>query len=123
MLLVDQDLAISLGEWVKSLLRALRRVYPRLLRSRMMVAGCLVGNGQLGITKNFNRREAAAALPEALFRYADEEEISFLRIKDFPARQRREMQPLLEAGFTRVDGFPPLKMELDFATFEQYLSE
>lgn len=123
LLILDQDLAISLGRWLKLLLRALRGLHSRLLRCRMLVAGCLVGNGHVGVTKNCNRQKAAAALPEALFRYADEEEISLLTIKDFPAKRRREMQSLLDAGFTQLDGFPSLKLELDFASFEQYLSD
>ena len=32
------------------------------------------------------------------------------------------MQPLLDAGFTRLDGFPPLRLQLDFDNFEKYLS-
>ena len=121
--IVEQDLTISLGQAAAPLFRALRRFFPGLLRSRMLMAGCLVGKGHLGVAKNFERSDAAVALPEALFKYADTEGISFLTIKDFPAAYREELHPLLKAGFARLDGFPPLTMDLDFASFEQYLAE
>lgn len=123
LILVDQDLSLSLGDRARRWLSFLRGFFPRLLRSRMLMAGCLVGNGHLGVLPGFRRRKAVSLLAEALFSYAAIEGISFLTIKDFPAEQRSEMQPLVDAGFTRLDGFPPLKMELTFDSFEEYLSE
>ncbi len=123
LIVVDQDLAVSLGRPLARVLGLLRRFFPRLLRARMLMAGCLVGNGHFGVTKDFRRRKAFRILAEALFRYAAVEEIALLTIKDFPANERREMEPLVDAGFTRLDGFPPLKMELTFDSFEQYMEE
>ena len=76
-----------------------------------------------GVTANFNRRKAVSCLSEALARYAATENIPLVTLKDFPADQRSDMAPLLGHGFTRLDGFPPLKLDLNFATFEQYLSQ
>ncbi len=123
LIIVDQDLSISLGGWAAPFLQTVRRFYPRCLRSRMMLAGCLVGNGHFGVSKKFSRRKAINMLPEALLILAEKERTPLLTIKDFPALERSELQPLRDAGFTRLDGFPPLKLELDFATFEQYQSE
>ncbi|MBA3833542.1 MAG: GNAT family N-acetyltransferase [Chthoniobacterales bacterium] len=123
LIVVDQDLAVSLGRPLARVLGLLRRFFPRLLRARMLMAGCLVGNGHFGVTKGFRRRKAFRILAEALFRYAAAEEIALLTIKDFPANERREVEPLVDAGFTRIDGFPPLKMELTFDSFEQYMEE
>ncbi len=121
LLLVDQDLSLSLGRRTRRVLAQARRIIPRLLRARMLLAGCLVGNGHLGVVAGFSRRAAAALLAEALIRYAESARIPLLTIKDFPAEQRAEMQPFVAAGFTRLDGFPPLRLELDFDSFEEYL--
>ncbi len=120
-ILVDQDLAVSLGETAGRFLGSLRRLFPRLLRARMLMAGCLVGNGHFGVAAGFPRRAAVSLLAEALEAYAAIEEIPFLTIKDFPAEERAEMEPLRAAGYTRLDGFPPLKLDLDFDNFEDYL--
>ena len=121
LILVDQDLSLSLGENARRILAQTRRIFPRLLRARMVLAGCLVGNGHLGVVTGFSRRAAAGLLAEALIRYAESAQIPLLTIKDFPAEERAEMQPLVAAGFTRLDGFPPLRLELDFDSFEEYL--
>lgn len=121
LILVDQDLALSLGETARRLLGFGRRFFPRLLRSRMLMAGCLVGNGHLGVVPGVPRPQAVALLAEALERYAEIERVRFLTIKDFPADQRAEMASLFQAGYTRLDGFPPLKLALDFDSFDDYL--
>ncbi|MBA3962244.1 MAG: GNAT family N-acetyltransferase [Chthoniobacterales bacterium] len=122
LILVEQDLAISLGERTKRALAEARKFLPRLMCSRMLIAGCLVGNGYFGVSKDFSDERAFEILAEALLYYAARENIPFLIVKDFPARRREEMRPLVQAGFTRLDGFPPLRLDLDFANFEEYLS-
>lgn len=121
LLLVDQDLSLSLSPRTVRLLDLLRKAFPRLLRSRMLMAGCLVGNGHLGVLPGFRHPDAVRLLAEALIVYAEYERCPLLTIKDFPAALRPQMQPLQEAGFTRLDGFPPLTLELSFTSFEEYL--
>lgn len=122
LILVDQDLSLSLGETDRRLLEFGRRFFPRLLRARMLMAGCLVGNGHLGVVPGVTRPQAVGLLAEALERYAEIERIRFLTIKDFPADQCAEMAPLVQAGYTRLDGFPPLRLDLDFNSFDDYLT-
>src|SRR5689334_687502 len=87
LILVDQDLSLSMkGHWARGL-QKLRRIFPRLLRARMLMAGCLVGEGHFGVRKNFNRRAGVAMLAEALSCYAKQESISLVAVKDFPSLQ------------------------------------
>ncbi|HEY2711166.1 MAG TPA: GNAT family N-acetyltransferase [Chthoniobacterales bacterium] len=123
LILLDQDLSIGFDPRLRAKIRLIRRYLPRFLRARMMLAGCLTGEGHLGVTSKVNRRKAAAILAQALIRYADAENISLITLKDFPAAERSELQPLLNAGFTRLDGYASLKLKLDFASFEEYLRE
>lgn len=122
LILVDQDLAISLRGKLAWLVQRLRLHYPRLLRSRMLMAGCLVGEGHFGVANGFNRRLGVSMLVEALDLYAARERISLIALKDLPALERSEMQSLHAAGFFRLDGFPPLKLTLDFPSFDHYLA-
>lgn len=122
LILVDQDLSLSLGPAAVRALAFGRRFFPRLLRARMLLAGCLVGNGHLGVIPGFSRTNAVAFLADALEKCAEIERVQFVTIKDFPAETRAEMAPLADAGYTRLDGFPPLKLALDFDSFEDYLN-
>lgn len=123
LILVEQDLSISLGKFAAQVVEALRRFFPRLLRARMLMAGCLVGDGHFGVRPNFDRARAVRLLAEAFFAFAETKKLSLLTMKDFPAAKRGEMQPLIAAGFTRLAGFPPLRLPLDFGSFDEYLNE
>jgi hypothetical protein len=123
LIIVEQDLAASLTAALARVIATLRRLVPRFLRKRMLMAGCLVGDGHLGVIDPDRRREAATALAEALLRYAKSEGISFITVKDFSVDDRANLEPLIAAGFTRLDGYPSLRLPLDFRSFEQYLEE
>ncbi|HEY1770242.1 MAG TPA: GNAT family N-acetyltransferase [Chthoniobacterales bacterium] len=121
LVIVDQDLTIAFAPHWRRAIAALRRFFPRFLCARILLAGCLVGDGRFGVRKDFHRRKATSLLAEALFACTRAEDISLVTIKDFSALERSEMQPLRDAGFTRIDGFPPLHLELNFASFDDHL--
>ena len=121
LILTDQDLSLSLGRTARRVLESLRRFFPRLLRCRMLLAGCLVGDGHFGVARGFSRTRAVALLAEGVDIYAKLAGVSLLTFKDFPAVERAEMLALGRAGYTRLDGFPPLKLILDFDSFDDYL--
>jgi predicted N-acyltransferase len=82
-----------------------------------------VGDGYFGTLAGIDRHQATNALAEALTKYAKAESISLIVIKDLAARYRPETEPLLWSGFTRLDGYPPLKLDLRFKNFEMYLEQ
>jgi len=121
LLIANQDLATSAPRAVQSLAAKLRKRWPRFLRSRMLMAGCLVGDGELGVIAPKIRSEAAELLIEALSQVARHEHSPLVTVKDFPASQRKDLQPLTRAGYVRLDGFPSLELPLNFASFDEYL--
>ncbi len=121
LLVVDQDLTASLNGTLARLVRGIRRLAPRFLRTQLLMAGCLVGDGRLGLTAAADPRVASALLAEALDAFAVARRISLVTLKDFSADERTNLAPLLEAGYTRLDGFPSLTLDLDFASFDDYL--
>lgn len=123
LLMVDQDLAASLHGFPDRLVRGIRRLFPRFLRSGMLMAGCLVGDGRLGLAAKANPKLAAALLAEALDAWSHARRLSFVTLKDFSALERAVFAPLLAAGYTRLDGFPSLSLDLNFASFEEFLAK
>ena len=117
---VEQDLTVSLSNWVRAALRPLRRW----LRMRLMMVGCIVGDAQTGLTDAataFTPR-VADALAKALEGYARHEGISIVLLKDFPLACREGLRTLTTAGgYTRLPSLPGVRLPLDFANFDDYV--
>jgi predicted N-acyltransferase len=62
-------------------------------------------------------------LAEALQQFARSEAISFVTIKDFSPSLRSNLRPLVRAGYTRLDGFPSLHLDLNFSSVEGYMRQ
>jgi len=116
--LASQDLAISAGASVTRLVAKLRNYWPNFLKSRIALAGCLVGDGKMGTMQS--DETAAALVAEALEKYVGSVGIRLVGFKDFPARMRSAFSSLNQAGYVRVTGFPPLVLDLNFVSFEEY---
>jgi Acetyltransferase (GNAT) domain len=119
LILATQDLAASAGERFARLVAKLRLRFARFFQSRMVLAGCLVGEGKTGLI-----RSDETVLPmvvEALEEFARSEKINLLAFKDFPAATREALSFLGAAGYVRLAGFPSLTLNLDFASFEEYM--
>jgi hypothetical protein len=121
LLLSNQDLAVSAGARTARLVAKVRRHWPRFLKSRVALAGCLVGDGKMG---NVESDEVAIPLvAEAIEKYAASVGIGLVGFKDFPAGTRSAFASLKQAGYARITGFPPLILDLNFASFEDYATK
>jgi predicted N-acyltransferase len=89
----------------------------------MLMAGCLVGDGKLGILPGVDPSVASDLLAEALQQFARGEAISLVTIKDFSPNVRSNLRPLVLAGYTRLDGFPSLRLDLNFSSVEDYMRQ
>jgi hypothetical protein len=113
----EQDLTAGLGPKWRAALRPMRRW----LRLRLMMVGCIVGDGQTGLRKASDLPGAVTALNEALELYARSERVSIILFKDFPVRVRGGFAALTRQGqYTRLPSLPAVNLKLDFATFEDY---
>jgi hypothetical protein len=91
---VNQDLTDGLPPTVRALLDWPRRIFPRWLRLRMLVAGCSTGEGALDSTQPW----AVAALREALEIYGRASGVALVLLKDFPASYRDVLAPFANDG-------------------------
>jgi hypothetical protein len=121
LILVTQDLAVSLTGALAYLTTWLRARWTNLLRTRVIMAGCLVGDGALGVTTAGSLRRAAEQLGHALLAYSQRERVSLITVKDFAPAGREDFQPVLDCGYTRMPGFPSLELPLTFRSFDEYM--
>jgi hypothetical protein len=119
LVLVVQDVAVSAGEGLARLIAKVRNRWPRFLKSRVALAGCLVGEGKIGTIKL--AQDAAAIVADALEKYSRSIGIGLVAFKDISAKARRAFSCLNHAGYTRVNGFPSLALDLNFRSFEEYM--
>ena len=117
--LVDQDILDGLPRRVHEVLNWPRRLFPRWLKIRMLVAGCSAGNGALDRAEPW----AVAALRDALQIYAWQAGARMILLKDFPASDRVSLRPFEAGGFRRVPSMPDCALDLNFATFEDYMRD
>ena len=123
LIITDQDLATAINGCIGRVIKSIRARVPRFLYSRMLMAGCLVGDGKFGILPGVDPSFASDLLAEALQQFARSEAISFVTIKDFAPSVRSNLRPLVYAGYTRLDGFPSLHLDLNFSSVEGYMRQ
>ena len=120
LVLTTQDLVASANETLVRVVAKLRRLWPSFLRSRMALAGCLVGEGKTGAIESVE--VVIPLVAEALEKYARGQEIFLVAFKDFPRKIRGAFSCLNRSGYARAAGFPSLTLELDFASFDEYMA-
>jgi Acetyltransferase (GNAT) domain len=120
LVLTTQDLAAAASAAIVRFVAKLRTVWPRFWQSRMALAGCLVGEGETGAIESLEI--AIPLVAEALEKYARAQGISLVAFKDFPTKMRRAFSCLSRSGYARVAGFPPLALELNFTSFDEYMA-
>ena len=92
---VEQDLTVSLAARPRALLRPLRRY----LTLRLLMAGCIVGDAQIGLADPDDDPAAVfAELDDALELYARHERASIRLFKDVPASYRPALSSLTVSG-------------------------
>ena len=115
---VEQDLTVSLAPRLRALLRPLRKH----LTLRLLMAGCIVGDAQIGLADPDDDPAVFAELDDALELYARRERASIRVFKDVPASYRPALAPLTASGrYTRLPSLPGVSLPLDFANFDDYL--
>src|SRR5205814_9007212 len=97
----------------------MRTVGPRLWRSSMTLAGCRVGEGETGAIEPVE--VAIPLVAESLEKYARSQGISLVAFKDFPTKMCSDFSCLSRWGYARVAGLPPLTLERNFASFDEYM--
>ena len=116
---VAQDLTVSLAPRLRVLLRPMREK----LTLRLLMAGCIVGDAQIGIADPEDDPAAVfGELDHALELYARRERVGIRLFKDVPASYRPALAPLVAQGrYTRLASLPGVSLPLDFVNFDDYL--
>jgi hypothetical protein len=119
--LLDQDLLAGGGARVAALVRGIRRLWPSFLKVRTLMVGCVAGEGHLD-SGELSSSELARLLAAALVEAARGLKARLIVLKEFPAEYRAALSCFLDRGFTRVPSLPMTRLNIDYASFEDYMA-
>jgi len=120
--LVDQDLLAGITGGLKEFIVGIRRLWPRFLRAWTLMVGCAAGEGHLD-GDDASQLATARLMAHSLPQLARELNCVMIVLKEFPAKYRRPLQCLRDAGFARMPSMPMTTLSIDYANFEDYLSK
>jgi hypothetical protein len=118
--LLDLDLLVGASPRFGLLIDAARWMWPRLMRARTLMVGCVAGEGHLDgdEASHAARVELLASTIGGQARRLGAQLIVF---KEFPARYRPALDSLIGHGFTRVPSLPMTGLCIDYASFDDYM--
>ena len=115
---VEQDLTVSLPLWLRTFLKPVRP----LLCQRLLMAGCIVGDGRIGVRALHEVPAVCGPLDEALSFFARRRQVRIILFKDYPAAYRPLLAGLTEAGpYVRLPSLPAVHLALRDASFEAFV--
>jgi len=116
---VRQDLTAGMPSRLRAMLNWPRKIFPGWLSLRMLMLGCSASEGLLDSTAPW----AVDALSETLAAFARSAKVSIVLLKDYPSQYRDALRPLLTRGYSRAPSMPACGLNLDFASFEEFLQK
>jgi Acetyltransferase (GNAT) domain len=120
--LLDQDLLAGSAGPLRSAVEGIRRVWPRFMRMRTLMVGCVAGEGHLDEGDGLSHCDQARQLAATITRHAIDLKARLIVLKEFPAKYRTELACFLGAGYARVPSLPMTRLNIDYPDFDAYMT-
>ncbi|MGE0751767.1 MAG: GNAT family N-acetyltransferase [Variibacter sp.] len=118
--ILDQDILAGSADGVSALVARARKIWPRFLTMRTVMVGSVAGEGHLDDDDHAAQRRHAPLIAQAITDHAKRERARLIVFKEFPAKYRDALAPLVDMGFTRVPSMPMTKLNIEYKDFEDY---
>ncbi|TRZ95519.1 GNAT family N-acetyltransferase [bacterium] len=129
--ITDFNLDIAAEGFIEKIIRHIRKYFPRFLILKTLFCGSpFTEHGVLGIRNPVDnnlggpmtRSKVFGMMVDEIYRFCRKEHISLIVFKDFLKEDTCFLDNLKLNGFFRVNSFPSVANELNFDSFEGYLS-
>lgn len=120
--ILDQDLLVGASPRIGALTRLVRRLWPRCMLLRTLMVGCVAGEGHLDGDDEAMNGAHARLLASTIVSHARALKAPLVVLKEFPARYRAILDCFRERGFTRVPSLPMVRLGIEYASFEDYMT-
>jgi len=115
--LLNLDLLVGASPRYRVLIDAARWMWPRLMRARTLMVGCVAGEGHLDGEEACNGT-CVELLASAIAGQARSLGARLIVFKEFPARYRPALECLIGQEFTRIPSLPMTRLCIDYASFD-----
>src|SRR5215472_16886697 len=119
---VRQNLVEGVPGKIRSIVDAVRKVFPRFLTMRVLMVGCGAGTGDLGQRDEKDEPWVANALQATLRTYAKQNKASLVVFKDFPANYRAALETLVSNAYARIPSMPMTRLRLPYSNWDEYFA-
>jgi hypothetical protein len=119
--LLDQDMLAGIGPTFEGPINFLRRLFPRFMRLRTLMVGCVAGEGHLDTVEEDASASYARILAGAVVGHARALGARLVVMKEFPAKYRASLDSFREHGFARIPSMPMTRVSIDYASFDDYM--
>ncbi len=117
---VRQNLVEGVPGKTRSVVDAIRKIFPRFLTMRVLMVGCAAGTGDLGACDQKDDVWVANALEGSLRTYARQKKASLVVLKDFPAKYRSALETFVLNGYARIPSMPMTRLSLRHENWDEY---
>jgi hypothetical protein len=117
----DQDLLVGIGPSIGPSIELIRRFFPRFMRMRTLMIGCVAGEGHLDGPDDVWHPDRAGLFADAVVKHARRLGAKLVVMKEFLAHHRATLACFMERGFARVPSMPMTGVSIDYASFEDYM--
>jgi predicted N-acyltransferase len=117
---VRQNLVEGVPGKTRSVVDAIRKIFPRFLTMRVLMVGSAAGTGDLGACDEKNHVWVANALQASLRTYARQNKASLVVLKDFPAKYRSALGTFVLNGYARIPSMPMTRLSLRYENWDEY---
>ncbi len=119
----DFNLDIAVEGWLSKFIKFIRKVFPRFLIIKTLFCGSPFGeHGVLGIKQSIkDNSEIIPLLLNGIKNCGIRVKAPLVIFKDFLKQDTLFLDVLTQKGYLKVESFPTVAAELNFASFEGYL--
>jgi hypothetical protein len=117
---VDQDLLAGIGPAARRVAEAVRRIWPRFLKLRTLMVGCVAGEGHLDGDEQSHKANAEV-LASQLMVHARSLRAPLVVLKEFPAKYRNSLECFVARGFSRIPSLPMTLLNIEYSSFDEYM--
>jgi hypothetical protein len=119
--IMDQDLLLGTNIRLRGAIGFVRRLWPRLMKTRTLMVGCAAGEGHLDGAEELHRA-SAEILAASITSIAKKMNTPLIVFKEFSAQYRVSLECLVHHGFARVPSMPYTRLSIDYASFDDYMN-
>ncbi|MBI4982736.1 MAG: GNAT family N-acetyltransferase [Candidatus Omnitrophica bacterium] len=113
------SLDMTVNGFLRHVFSAAKKIVPNILSPRVLICGLPMGQGRIGITDDSSA--VMEAIRDSVEHLAQEEKAAMIIFKDFTSVYENSFKPFLKLGYFKIESIPSTEMQINFASFEEYL--